>query len=86
MVARCSIILSEAELIKLSLLAKEHRLLFAVAGSLQEKSLPKLVNVKPDIIAIRSAACHQGERTMGICQTAVQCFRVKLLETFPREL
>ncbi|VAX42258.1 hypothetical protein MNBD_PLANCTO02-179 [hydrothermal vent metagenome] len=76
--------ISEKELTELSLRAKEHHLMFAVAGSLREETLPLLVPVNPDIIGIRSAACCNQSRTEEISQQAIQNFQTTLLKTFQK--
>ncbi len=52
-----------AEFIKLG---QEAGLLVAVAGSVKLQHLPRLAQMRPDIVGIRGAACDDGDRTRGI--------------------
>lgn len=56
---------------------------FAVAGSLRVTDLPLLDNVRPDIVAIRGAACRGGVREETVCADAVRRFR-EMLQSRPR--
>lgn len=47
----------------------------AVAGSLQMDTLPEILPLRPDIVAIRGAACPQGDRKSGIDSQRVQTFQ-----------
>jgi (5-formylfuran-3-yl)methyl phosphate synthase len=51
---------------------------FAVAGSLRKEDLPRLSLLKPDIIAIRSAACLSGRREAAVSSLAVRQFRQQM--------
>ena len=42
--------------------ARHRDLLVALAGSLTEQSIPRAVELAPDIICVRGAACSEGER------------------------
>ncbi len=55
---------------------------FAVAGSLRIESLSALADVSPDIIAVRTAVCRQGERSGSICPDAVRRFKAAMTMTF----
>lgn len=56
---------------------------FAVAGSLRVTDLPRLDDVRPDIVAIRGAACRDGVREGVLCADAVRRFR-EILQSRPR--
>jgi len=43
---------------------------FAIAGKLRRDSLPRLANVPADVIAIRSAACVESDRTSELDATS----------------
>jgi (5-formylfuran-3-yl)methyl phosphate synthase len=47
----------------------------AVAGSLRKEDLPGVSRLAPQVVAIRSAACRQGQRQSAICPMAVSEFR-----------
>lgn len=53
-------------------------LTFAVAGRLQPELLQDLVEVGPDIVAIRSSACRGGRRGEQVDSEAVRSFREQL--------
>jgi (5-formylfuran-3-yl)methyl phosphate synthase len=55
---------------------------FAVAGRLTSSMLPALTSVRPDIVAIRSAACRNEDRTSTIDESAVRAFRASIDRTF----
>ncbi|MGC1275621.1 MAG: (5-formylfuran-3-yl)methyl phosphate synthase [Planctomycetaceae bacterium] len=59
---------------------------FAVAGSLRVADLPRLDEVRPDIVAVRGAACRDGVRDGTVCTDAVRRFRSALMELDGREL
>lgn len=59
-------------------------LLFAIAGSLQLLDLSQLVEVAPDIIAVRSAVCRDGVRTAAVSAEAVQEFRREMSSVFSK--
>lgn len=66
---------------RLASLAAQSRslgLTFALAGRLQAGDLPRILQVRPDIIGIRSAACHAGVRTGSIDAAALRAFRLAL--------
>jgi (5-formylfuran-3-yl)methyl phosphate synthase len=55
---------------------------FAVAGRLTAEMLPELVAVRPDIVAVRSAACRGEDRTLSVDTAAVQMLRTEIDRTF----
>lgn len=57
-------------------------LTFAVAGSLRVADLSRIVEVAPDIVAVRGAACRSEERTSEICSAAVREFGKALKAAF----
>jgi (5-formylfuran-3-yl)methyl phosphate synthase len=46
--------------------ARHNSLIVALAGSLTEQSIPRVVALAPDIIGVRGAACAGGKRTDAI--------------------
>ncbi len=61
-------------------------LLFAVAGSLRWVDIPSLVEVSPDVIAVRGAVCRDGDRTTAISADAVRDFRREIARLFSSEV
>ena len=55
---------------------------FAVAGRLTSSMLPELNSIQPDIVAIRSAACRNEDRTSTVDETAVREFRASVDRAF----
>ncbi len=76
-------VLSEAKLCKIAHAVRQRGLPLALAGSLRPQDLPLLKPMRPDIIAIRSAACSQADRAGRICETATQHFRDCLAQAIP---
>lgn len=70
--------LSVAELATLAAAARQARLLLGLAGSLKIGDLPRLIEVAPQIVGIRSAACRGGARNAAIEAAAVRRFREAL--------
>lgn len=54
----------------------------ALAGSLSAKSLSKLGKVPCDILAIRTAACRNGDRNGSICPDAIRQFKDAMQQVF----
>lgn len=54
---------------------------FAVAGRLTSNMLPRLANVRPDIVAVRSAACRNEDRTSSVDADAVRVLRTEIDRT-----
>ena len=57
---------------------QEHGLKLALAGSVATSDLPLLLQVRPDIIAVRGAVCAHGDRTATVCRNLVQEFRIAI--------
>jgi uncharacterized protein (UPF0264 family) len=55
---------------------------FAIAGRLTSSMLPAVASVQPDIVAIRSAACRNEDRTSSVDETAVRAFRASIDRAF----
>jgi len=55
---------------------------FAVAGRLTSNMLPELASVQPDIVAVRSAACRNEDRTSSVDADAVRKLRTEIDRTF----
>src|SRR5690606_21675376 len=75
--------LDPGELICLRRRALEQGLAFAVAGSLRADALPQLECVRPDIVAIRSAACTGGVRSAGVAADLVRQFKNRMELAWP---
>ncbi|TWU07042.1 hypothetical protein CA54_54470 [Symmachiella macrocystis] len=52
--------------------------LVAVAGQIAAENVPTLIDFAPDIIAIRSAACAEGQRTNAIHAEAIRYFKTAM--------
>ena len=74
---------SPSDLRAIATQARAAGLQLALAGSLRADLLPQLAEVRPDIIAIRSAACRGGERSASISASAVAQFRRALRAAAP---
>jgi uncharacterized protein (UPF0264 family) len=72
-------VLSPSELLAIAEAVHQANLPLAVAGSLRKEHLPPLTRLAPAIVAIRSAACRQGQRAGTICPIAVRDFRERTL-------
>jgi (5-formylfuran-3-yl)methyl phosphate synthase len=68
-------LISTADLTVLGTRVRDAGLLLALAGGLSAKSLPALAGVRPDVIAIRTAACRNGNRAAEVAADAVREFR-----------
>jgi (5-formylfuran-3-yl)methyl phosphate synthase len=55
---------------------------FAVAGRLTSSMLPELHSIQPDVVAIRSAACRNEDRTSTVDEAAVREFRASVDRAF----
>lgn len=78
-------ILSLSELVEIQAASNQKELPLALAGSLRAEDLRRLDGLSPDIIAIRSAACWEGDRNGSICPVAVSQFRNQLQAVFSSE-
>lgn len=58
---------------------------FAVAGRLTADMLPRLASVRPDIVAVRSAACRNEDRTSSVDAAAVRALRTEIDRTIAVE-
>lgn len=54
---------------------RERGIIAAIAGSLTIADVPRAVALEPDVIAVRTAACADGERSGSICEKAVRRLR-----------
>ncbi len=73
-------VLPSQELEQIASAVHQAGLALALAGGLRKTDVPRLKPLAPEIVAIRSAACRDGNRTAEICETAVRLFR-EMLET-----
>ncbi len=74
--------MSIAELRSIAEQTRDHGKTLALAGQLSLADLPKLHAVNPDIIAIRSAACRDENRSFEIHSTAVRNFKTAIETEF----
>ena len=54
----------------------------ALAGRLSRQSICELQSVRPDVVAVRSAACRNADRTAEVDTQAVQQLRAELQSIF----
>lgn len=73
------------ELGRVSAAARGAGMLFALAGSLRIAHLAALVEVRPDVIAVRGAACEAECRTAAISSAAVRRLKAAIGECFGPE-
>ncbi len=57
-------------------------MLLALAGSLRLEHLPALVDVRPDVIAVRGAACEAGHRSARVSSACVTRLKAAIDELF----
>ena len=74
-------VLPSCELAEITEAVHQAGLPLAVAGNLRKEDLPRIRPLAPQIVAIRSAACREGDREGMICPLAVRAFREHLRET-----
>ena len=74
--------ISGSELATLADRVHSRGLMLAVAGSLHASMLQSLKDVQPDVIAIRTAACADGQRTGNVASGAVRDFATSLSDVF----
>lgn len=68
---------SEQQLIEMRNRVQRQGCQFALAGSIQHDDLPSVKNIRPDILAVRSAIC-QRDRTGQICQQRISAWMASL--------
>ncbi|MGH7201778.1 MAG: (5-formylfuran-3-yl)methyl phosphate synthase, partial [Planctomycetaceae bacterium] len=74
--------LSVEELRSLVDRAHRHDLPIALAGRLRADLLPSFAGLRPDILAIRTAACRHGDRHGPVSADAVREFKAAIAATF----
>ena len=74
--------LSHRDLIRLADLVRRTELTFALAGSLRLKDLGVLVDLRPDVIAVRGAACEGGNRSAEVSAACVRRLKAAICELF----
>ncbi len=57
---------------------QEHGLKLALAGSVTVSDLPLLLQIQPDIIAVRGAVCMNHDRTATVSRSLVQQFGIAI--------
>ena len=55
---------------------------FALAGSLRLKDFDALVDLRPDVIAVRGAACEGDDRTAEVSGACVRRLKAAICELF----
>ncbi len=74
--------LNHEQLIELRSITANARIFMAIAGRVTEDDLPELLDVSPEIVAVRGAVCEDGDRNRSVCEDRVRSFR-KLLNGEP---
>jgi hypothetical protein len=74
--------LAPEELKRLGATTREAGMLLALAGSLRMEHLPALVDVYPDVIAVRGAACEEGHRSARVSSACVARLKAAIDELF----
>jgi hypothetical protein len=73
---------AHSELEEIIRLARQAGLMIALAGRISIEALPKLAGCEVDIIAIRSAACRDGQRDGLVDSQAVSAFKRAVLQAY----
>jgi hypothetical protein len=74
--------LTPGELQKIAADARQNGMTLALAGSLNRETFHALVHVRPDVIAVRGAACEGNSRTAAISSSAVRTLKTTIVEMF----
>ena len=74
--------LSHRDLTRLAGLVRRTGMTFALAGSLRLKDLDALVDLRPDVIAVRGAACEGDDRTAEVSAACVRRLKAAICELF----
>jgi hypothetical protein len=74
--------LSLRELNRLADTARRAQLPFALAGSLRLEDLPALVEIRPDVIAVRGAACEGRLRSADVSASCVRRLKAAMIDLF----
>lgn len=61
--------------------ARKNGLMFAVAGRLSVSQLPALNSISPDVVAVRSAVCEEGDRQSAVSTDRVRKFREAIAQS-----
>lgn len=75
-------LISTAELGRIARDARRAGMTIALAGSLRLEHLAALVDVRPDIIAVRGAACERGDRSASVSADCVGRLKAAISELF----
>jgi uncharacterized protein (UPF0264 family) len=70
--------LDDTQLRELRDVTRAAEIKLAIAGRIGLKLLPQICKYSPDIVAIRGAACEQGDRTATVTAERVQSFQTQL--------
>jgi uncharacterized protein (UPF0264 family) len=74
--------LSHRDLQRLADMCRRAGVTFALAGSLRLEHLASLVDVRPDVIAVRGAACEDRRRSGDVSTACVQRLKAAICELF----
>ena len=69
-------------LVRLRNQARRSGLLFAAAGGLTQEDLHGLIDIEPDVIAVRGGVCRRNQRTAEIATQRVRSFKSAIETTF----
>ena len=75
-------IMSRQELTRLAATAHEAGLTFALAGSLRLPDIAGLIDIGPDVIAVRGAACHGESRSADVSSESVRRLKAEIRARF----
>ena len=79
-------LMSVNELAFLRSTLNQQGLFLAIAGQIQPENISNdLVSIRPQIVAVRSAACLDGDRTQSVSRTAVETIKCRLDSEFDRQ-
>ena len=68
-------VMTANEICQFVMLAKKHKLLCGLAGSLRRGDVPELLNLKPDYLGFRGALCQASDRTAPLNPTAINAIK-----------
>lgn len=74
--------LDVTEMLRLSREARQAKMRLALAGSLRAAQIPALADVRPDVIAVRGAACDGQLRSGKVSSKAVSNLKMAIADVF----
>lgn len=72
------------DLERLSVAVRQSGMTLALAGSVGLEHLPMLVDARPDVIAVRGAACEDRCRSAAVSSVLVRRLKIAIAELFGR--